>query len=385
MNKNLFFIFATIASLCSCKSNIEPQFATPINCPKNISITNLELDSIVVNNISSSYIGFTRIFGDSIYFMDQRFSWLFAMDKNGKGIKRHLGLGGAPTEINTAEILDICQLANGNFFIIGPSWDTHIYKPNWTSLRRKQVLNWQVDKQQRKPDPNVIRTTGTFYTIAYETPILRHRALKNNVLVPIESAHQQFSPYFDRSTYSKLHIFATIDTKTNTPQNVMGNISPWFKNAPEGYAHLAYFTYDVSDTELFVNFMPDSIIYVFDHNMKPIRAFGYAGSNMDTDYRVIPTKPLRELRKNGIIERQTRGYYQSIVYVAKTGTLFRSYQKGAHSTTNGLQIYRNDVLIADIDVPKGFTIEGYIEPYYYSSSFSDGTNEELKIYRFKLN
>ncbi|MBQ8644754.1 MAG: hypothetical protein IJ476_00055, partial [Bacteroidales bacterium] len=50
----------------------------------------------------------------------------------------------------------------------------------------------------------------------------------------------------------------------------------------------------------------------------------------------------------------------------------RSYHKGAHSTTDGLQIYDGDNnLIADIDVPVGFKPIGYIHPYLYSDIISE--------------
>jgi hypothetical protein len=49
-----------------------------------------------------------------------------------------------------------------------------------------------------------------------------------------------------------------------------------------------------------------------------------------------------------------------------------------------LQVYMDDVLIADVDVPVNFRVSGFIAPYYYSNSFSNEDTEEIKLYRFML-
>ena len=44
----------------------------------------------------------------------------------------------------------------------------------------------------------------------------------------------------------------------------------------------------------------------------------------------------------------------------------------------------HDHLIADVQVPFGFKVMGYIDPYFYSEFICDEDNENLEIYRFKL-
>ncbi len=43
----------------------------------------------------------------------------------------------------------------------------------------------------------------------------------------------------------------------------------------------------------------------------------------------------------------------TVEYVDETGLLFRSYRKGGGSATDGLQVYRDGVLVGDVDVPFG--------------------------------
>lgn len=57
-----------------------------------------------------------------------------------------------------------------------------------------------------------------------------------------------------------------------------------------------------------------------------------------------------------------KGFYNSIKYIPETGLLFRGYSKGTDSDTDGMQVYKNNILVAHFDVPKGMRIAGYAAP-----------------------
>ena len=107
----------------------------------------------------------------------------------------------------------------------------------------------------------------------------------------------------------------------------------------------------------------------------------YGMTAMDMDYE--PVRSMEDMpvyRRN----RDTKGRYGWIEYIDETGILFRSYVKGRNSLTDGLQVYSDGVMVADVDVPEGFRVVGYIEPYYYSQVFEDDENGKLEIMRFRL-
>jgi hypothetical protein len=70
--------------------------------------------------------------------------------------------------------------------------------------------------------------------------------------------------------------------------------------------------------------------------------------------------------------------------VPETGLTFRSYQKGSHTDHDGLQIYKAQTLIADVEVPKQFRVVGYVAPYYVTQILCNDYEETMKFYRFKL-
>lgn len=72
-------------------------------------------------------------------------------------------------------------------------------------------------------------------------------------------------------------------------------------------------------------------------------------------------------------------------FMDETDLLFVSYRKDSEDS-DGLQIYKNGQLIADVIVPKKFRVMGYIAPYYYSYIIPllDEEDDSLIMYRFKL-
>ena len=99
----------------------------------------------------------------------------------------------------------------------------------------------------------------------------------------------------------------------------------------------------------------------------------------------IPIYNYKECRKNYRSERNCKGYYYWIEYVDETGLLFVSYRKESDSL-DGLQIYKDGKIIADVAVPEKFRVMGYIKPYYYSYVIPcmDDDDDSMQIYRFKM-
>lgn len=64
--------------------------------------------------------------------------------------------------------------------------------------------------------------------------------------------------------------------------------------------------------------------------------------------------------------------------------LFRTYSKNESAKVDGLQVYHNEILIGDVQVPESFEVVGYSAPYYYGQISGNGDAELLQLYRFKI-
>lgn len=144
----------------------------------------------------------------------------------------------------------------------------------------------------------------------------------------------------------------------------------------------AQLNFDIADNgDFYVSFEADSLMYRYDHDYNQLACFGFAGRDMDLNY--LRWDSYDQPWKERLAERMARGFYNAVEYVDETGLLFRSYRKGGGSATDGLQVYRDGVLVGDVDVPQGFRMAGYVEPYYYSYVVSDEEGERLYMFRFK--
>ncbi|MBS4014811.1 MAG: hypothetical protein KGZ97_13850 [Bacteroidetes bacterium] len=182
--------------------------------------------------------------------------------------------------------------------------------------------------------------------------------------------------------YREGRIIAKLDYKNSIITEVLGRRSLVYDNY-KYLGHLSFISFDTDGKgHFFLNFEIDSLIYFCDKDFVPIKSFGGKGTNMNTNY--TESNNLRDLDRIFHEDRKKCGFYTGLEYIEERDLLFRSYTRGEHTNFDGLQIYKDQVLVADVDVPKGFKIEGYISPYFYSSVFADSEKQVIKIYRFTL-
>ncbi|MBS4013007.1 MAG: hypothetical protein KGZ97_04495 [Bacteroidetes bacterium] len=349
----------------------------------------VELDSLVIKGINSSFVGFVRVYNNTIYFVDERFGRVFAYDSEMNLINTYLGHGRGPREIDTGPIMDLVSLPSGKHFLIGTSWDCFIYDSTWT-LHKRYFLDWRPEHSREEAINNPKPHMRNIYGLNY--PRIRGKFHDEQIFYQIYSQNPKFWYVNTREYYECARILCKINSETGIITNILGRHSPVHRQY-NYLGALAYSYFDITkDGLLYLCHKPDSLIYVFDTEFNPKYAFGLKGKNMNTDYLNISS--LDEMKYHGREEWHNKGYYTAIKVFEEQDLVFRSYAKGAHSNTDGLQIYKGTTLIADIDVPKAagkrtqpesFTIEGYIAPYFISNAFLDFEKEELKIYRIKIN
>ena len=63
--------------------------------------------------------------------------------------------------------------------------------------------------------------------------------------------------------------------------------------------------------------------------------------------------------------------------------VFRGYTKN-DAKNDGMQIYKNQKLLADLDFPKGYKIIGKIDSYYYASKISIKRREDMTLLKLKI-
>jgi hypothetical protein len=383
--KNIIITVSSILFFISCKHKQSPsQFPIPDNISCETRYTSLSLDTIILNEdgVESSQMGFSGINKDNdLYFIDSRFCWYYVFDVNGNFKHRYLGQGGGPKETVFGKISTCCILPDTSLFFIGYQLDNYLYDKNFN----KKNFFTLVDEYGKYTNRHDIDASENWAVYTYNYDNLTCRNIGNNkVYIDIYSEHPNFNYVEHTKEYLKKskHILEIDISNGKAGKLFSSGYPPVYYENTNNYLLFSYINFDIDkDGNFYVNYEADSLIYKYDNNFNPLYSFGYSGINMDNNYTAINSFDEIKYVRN---ERVEKGYYSWIEFVEETEMLFRSYKKGIQDENDGLQIYSNKILIADISVPKGFKVAGYVAPYYYSQAIVNEKEEKMIVYRFKL-
>jgi hypothetical protein len=381
MQRIILFGLSLIA-LTGCSEQAEQNQKTA-NYSINVKIDSICLKQIQFPEFETSFIGEFRIYNDAIHFIDKELGKIFLFSDNGELMDLFLGRGDGPYEINTA-IDGYLNLKSGSHLFLGPSFDLHLHQKGNYERLKNYFLSWEgeqdVNKVRSSSTPNV--NQFALYTLDYQNLLLRE-GKDGNVYFPIYGETQYFNGLNSDLYYEKGKILARMELESGKVKEVLGSRSPRYlenKYLP----HHASFSYDIDSlNNFYVSHEIDSLIYKYDQDFELISAFGVKGNNMNTNYTAIKDFNLKLFRTLYFEDRPKLGWYSHVEFTDELGLLFRSYTKGEHSEFDGLQIFKNETLIADLTVPKGFKIKGYIKPYVYGEVISE-LSEQLKLYKFEV-
>lgn len=375
--KKLVVLLVASCVIVGCGQKETSFKAAPV---KNVSKTNvrssLSIEKIVLDSVSTSSYGESYITNnDQIAFMDERFCTLSEFDTSGRLLKTSLGSGPGPTELQIGRVAGQTYLNDGRLFLLGYNLDFHVLS---SDLRDKDIF--VLDRKENVE----IDKSSMIYTNQYSDMVCR--SYQNSVYFNMYSEHPDFNYLDNMDDYLakcrhiwKVDIDAKEDKGLFLPGYPENYLEEPYKNVP-----FLGTCFDMDNQgNFYVKYDKDSLIYEYTNEFEPVRAYGYAGENMNNDYLAIHN--YKESRKNYRSERNEKGYYYWIEYVDETGLLFVSYRKDLEDS-DGLQIYKDGRLVADVTVPKKFRVMGYVAPYYYSYIIPllDEEDDSLIMYRFQL-
>ena len=158
----------------TCHKQVEVLFRDSlITSNKRIEIKKLQFDTIRLDRIESSYLGSIKIVGDSIYFIDKRFCWVFTFDKNGKYLNRYLGRGEGPYELNTSKISAFEKLNNGDLLFVNPSNKCFVYDDVF-KIKKVYRMSKVYNKIKYMHSDNIDPSMDWIYTLSYNKLIIRN-------------------------------------------------------------------------------------------------------------------------------------------------------------------------------------------------------------------
>ena len=359
--KSVVFI-GIILSFSACSSNHDidchtyySKKAATQNAHTN-RYTKLSIDTLAIHrDIESSFIGFWVTHNKQLVFVDYLYGYLFTFDAKGNLQGRHVGRGSGPDEMQRA---DYAIPFNKGYYLMNAGNSTlAFFNKNWQKEHHFHIdwdIRQSVQEVLRKPDPQ--KTSP--YEFDYGIPEIVQQWDKNHVAIAITASHPKFNGYFNSELYYKhSRILALVDVSTHKITSLIGRRPPFYlKN--QNIPNFDHFNYKVEKNEFFVDFWADSLIYRIDkNNGQLLKAFGKAGKNMRTDYR--KTYSYEEAEDNRQADQATYDYYHYLTSIPEEQMIFRGYTLN-QKDFEGLQVYEDDTLAGEFQVPKGFKLLGKI-------------------------
>ena len=371
------FIVSIAVIITACNNKQSDLYNLNNLSKKDIKLTRISLDSFFLKGIYTSGIGNVVLNHDKLLFVDKVFCSVFQFTLDGEFLESKLDKGRGPDQVSG--INEFTVLSSG-YFIMDESWGIYTLDSNWIKKEVNRV-NFKTKKELSDLKNNPQPSDRGIYEVEYLKNIIRPLDEKR-VLFPVTVEHPSLNGFFAgcEEYYNNCAILGILNVENGEVEQLIGKRSPVFLEQ-KYIPNFNRISYDINGKDIIISYEPDSALYIYNIIEGYKYKFGNRGRDMNTNYR--RTTSFEASEDNLHDDRLEFGYYTFVEYIEQTQLLFRGYQKG-ESQNDGLQIYKDKTLIADIDVPKGFKIIGYSNNYYFAQGLIDEINEIIPMYKFKI-
>lgn len=347
---------------------------------KEIKINRLVgMDSLKIDGKKMSMSGNFFTYQDSLYFADCILASVLVYDKDCHYVRSIYKKGRGPMELSGLDVMTV--LPSGDFVIMDEQWGITVCDTAWNKVK-KFMLEWKSTKSleelRRDPDPEDMGI--------YEVEYAKNKICaygEQRVIFPITTEAMNLNAFEGRGTrryYDESYMLAILSLQSGVVEKMICKFSPVYKKYTY-LPNLKNVLFETKGNELYYSFEVDPLIYKMNLTDSTTISFGEAGLEMNTNYR--ETTLLEDAERYLSEDMENYGHYRYLRYIAERNILFRGYRKGK-GMRDGLQVYSENCLIADIEVPRDFEVVGYIAPWFYARGICNYDDEEIVIYKFEL-
>lgn len=373
-------VLVLVASACGFSDTKEGVQIVAENTVE-IKIDSMQLDTIFVDPEASSQVGFFFFLENGIGFSDRIQSKVFEYDFDGNLMGSFLGSGEGPERQNGTYGI----VVNNKERMILSDRSISIFDSNYVRQNRLN-LDWggeeSYEEMLHAPSPEMFGLYEiTWISRDVNMPFI---ALEDNqgFVLPVMMTHPELNGYWTTEYYETVPMLGLFDQDFKL-QKLGGLRSKEYLN----YQYLPNFDYihlEQKGDSLLVCFPIDPMIHVYDLDLNFLGTFGAPGENMKTDY--ITTQTLEEAESQWPTDFLQFGHYDDLFYDEEQNLLFRTYlPQGKGAPSSRLQIYRDEKLIGDLEVPIRFRVLGSKDGVFYADGIVDEENEVLAFFKFTLN
>lgn len=337
-------------------------------------------DTLLIDTtMQTTFEGKMGVYRQQLYFVDNLLCTIHFLDSTGQVVSKALGVGHSASETTVGQIYAHTFLDNGYLCLLGVSDDVHLFD---TAFRADRANSYRKARKSYQWGDKIGYDQFELYGMG--APVVC-RSYRNAVFTNNRAEDPTFNYFQTPDIFVREYRNITEQRldKKETGRLLGRGMPAVYRGKSDTHYLFSSTFFDLDENgNFYVVYMADSLIYKYDKNYRPLYSFGFEGRAMDKDY--IPILNVEDIHGKGIAQYKTKGYYTWIEYIDELGYVLRSYAKGEKEQTDGLQIYRDRTLLADVDVPKGFRPAGYMAPYVFSDAVVDEENGRLYVYRMKI-
>jgi len=371
MKEIIIFVIITILFVSCHDKEIEARFnVINYSSIREIKIESIEVDSFSVDLSKTSCVGKMKIVNNQLVFFDTEFASAYLLTDNYLIADRKLGIGKGPNEV--FGIFWIANSLDSNIVIFDANGIIYVVDEQWHVRRKKKYFGYH--NNQFNVD----------FWAEYSGKSIRCLET-GNILIPLTCEDKAMNPAgFNNITkryYKYCPVLGEVDLNTGKTKNIFARRPPIYLNKNGSLMMFINMDFVVKDDNYCISWAVDSLLYVYKYPDSLMYTFGSGGSDMNIQY--VRYKKYKEARENVWTDYEKFGYYTQLEYDEKNDLLFRCYYKG-NGQGNGMQIYKDTALIADLNMPRHFEFLGNLNGWYFGCGKTDEQKETITLYRFKI-
>ena len=340
----------------------------------------LEIDSLENRDVIFSGSGIWKIFNGQIILADKRTGVIHVFSDDLSLMDTRVGIGDGPNQINGG----IIAMASGNegLFLLGGSYDYYLMDKDWTISKRGTLdfyhQETSYDELLKNPKPEY----AGIYELHYEFQKPTWFG-DTKVMIQISSTHPEYNYILNKNYFEEAKNLGMLDLSSGKIQ-ILGAYPSIYSNSKFIPYLMGTAIAPLKNNFYVQGFEADSLLYKFSDEGQIQYTFGQSGKDMLTDYPDLSALDVTEFDLSREDLRPKVNYYTTLDFIEERDLLVRGYTKNSLKE-DGIQLYRNDTLLLNQAVPKGFSYFGYKEPYLYGSFNKQFEREEkIVVYRLKL-
>lgn len=269
--------------------------------------------------------------------------------------------------------------SDGEILIMDTSMGQYSYYPASDSLmfRGRLDFNWGKGENNRYDD---IANYKPMEMSDFAISFVRQ---DSTILFPLSIMNRNFDN-IDDERYLQGHIFARLNVNTMKVGEPFGQFPEMYKSKPLPSYEFFDFTVDNGKNQILYSFAPDSLIYIADHEGRPIKTIGFEPEGVNREYKPGFETDLQKYRQDAMKVGTNTGLY----FDEEEKLLFRTSIRVFEEGGSVLQAYDADGnLVLEEIMPQYFKMLGKYNGKYYGGRYmpeENGDHMSYPLYVFTI-